>query len=66
MPFITETVENLKTQTDEVMNTGDTSDVVFVMLIVVVLWAFSKFTAFILKGIGAVIIALGLYTLFFA
>tara|TARA_R100000231_G_C5317907_1_gene162483 strand:+ start:774 stop:974 length:201 start_codon:yes stop_codon:yes gene_type:complete len=66
MPFITETVENLKTQTDEVMNTGDTSDVVFVMLIVIVLWAFSKFTAFILKGIGAVILALGFYTLFFA
>ena len=42
MPFITETVENLKTQTEEVMSTGDTSDVVFVMLIVVVLWAFSK------------------------
>ena len=38
MPFITETVENLKTQTEEVMSTGDTSDVVFVMLIVVVLW----------------------------
>ncbi len=68
MPFITETVEEtideIKTHTDDLVNTGDTSDVVFVMLIVLVLWAFSKFTAIILKSIGAIILALGLYTLF--
>tara|TARA_R110000824_G_scaffold247627_2_gene436675 strand:- start:1674 stop:1886 length:213 start_codon:yes stop_codon:yes gene_type:complete len=68
MPFITETVEetisDLKTQTDDLVNTGDKSDVVFVILIVVVLWAFSRFTAIILKSVGAIIVALGLYTLF--
>ena len=41
MPFITETVEEtideIKTHTDDLVNTGDSSDVVFVMLIVLVL-----------------------------
>ena len=68
MPFITETVEEtigeIKTHTDDLVNTGDKSDVVFVILIVVVLWAFSRFTAIILKSVGAIIVALGLYTLF--
>jgi hypothetical protein len=38
-------------------------DVLFVIMIVLLLFAFSKITSFIFRGIGVVIIALGIYTL---
>ena len=68
MPFIVKPIEEIKTEilnpTVDKINQGDKMDVVLVMLIVLLMFVFRSITAFLLKAIGAVIIAIGLYTLF--
>lgn len=46
------------------INEGDKMDIVLVLLIVLSLFVFQRFTALILKFIGILIIAGGVYTLF--
>ena len=68
MPFIVKPIEEIKTEilnpTVDKINEGDKMDVVLVILIVLLMFVFRSITAFLLKAIGAVIIAIGLYTLF--
>ena len=68
MPFIVKPIEEIKTEilnpTVDKINQGDKMDVVLVILIVLLMFVFLSITAFLLKAIGAVIIAIGLYTLF--
>ena len=68
MPFIVKPIEEIKTEilnpTVDKINQGDKIDVVLVILIVLLMFVFRSITAFLLKAIGAVIIAIGLYTLF--
>ena len=68
MPFIVKPIEEIKTEilnpTVDKINQGDKMDVVLVLLIVLLMFVFRSITAFLLKAIGAVIIAIGLYTLF--
>ena len=68
MPFIVKPIEEIKTEilnpTVDKINQGDKMDVVLVILIVLLMFVFPSITAFLLKAIGAVIIAIGLYTLF--
>ena len=68
MPFIVKQIEEIKTEilnpTVDKINQGDKMDVVLVILIVLLMFVFRSITAFLLKAIGAVIIAIGLYTLF--
>ena len=68
MPFIVKPIEEIKTEilnpTVDKINQGDKMDVVLVILIVLLMFVFRGITAFLLKAIGAVIIAIGLYTLF--
>ena len=68
MPFIVKPIEEIKTEilnpTVDKINQGDKIDVVLVILIVLLMFVFRGITAFLLKAIGAVIIAIGLYTLF--
>ena len=68
MPFIVKPIEEIKTEilnpTVYKINQGDKMDVVLVILIVLLMFVFRSITAFLLKAIGAVIIAIGLYTLF--
>jgi hypothetical protein len=68
MPFIVKPIEEIKTEilnpTIDKINQGDKMDVVLVILIVLLMFVFRSITAFLLKAIGAVIIAIGLYTLF--
>ena len=68
MPFIVKPIEEIKTEilnpTVDKINQGDKMDVVLVILIVLLMFVFRSITAFLLKAIGAVIIAIGLYTLF--
>ena len=68
MPFIVKPIEEIKTEilnpSVDKINQGDKMDVVLVILIVLLMFVFRSITAFLLKAIGAVIIAIGLYTLF--
>jgi hypothetical protein len=68
MPFIVKPIEEIKTEilnpTVDKINQGDKMDVVLVILIVLLMFVFRSITAFLFKAIGAVIIAIGLYTLF--
>ena len=68
MPFIVKPIEEIKTEilnpTVDKINQGDKMDVVVVILIVLLMFVFRSITAFLLKAIGPVIIAIGLYTLF--
>ena len=68
MPFIVKSIEEIKTEilnpTVDKINQGDKMDVVLVILIVLLMFVFRSITAFLLKAIGAVIIAIGFYTLF--
>lgn len=67
MPFIVKPIEEIKTEiinpTVDKINQGDKMDVVLVILIVLLMFVFRGITAFLLKAIGVVIIAAGLYTL---
>ena len=68
MPFIVKPIEEIKTEilnpTVDKINQGDKMDVVLVILIVLLMFVFRGITTFLLKAIGAVIIGVGLYTLF--
>ena len=68
MPFIVKSIEEIKTEilnpTVDKINQGDKMDVVLVILIVLLMFVFRGITTFLLKAIGAVIIGVGLYTLF--
>lgn len=65
MPLVTETVEHAKNVVSEPkqLSSGDKFDVLFVLMIVLLLFAFKNVTAFIMKAIGALILILGTYTL---
>ena len=60
---VEEIQEQVLNPTIDKINEGDKMDVVLVILIVALMFVFRSITAFILKLIGAVIIAAGLYTL---
>ncbi len=65
MPLVTETVEHAKNVVSEPkqLSSGDKFDVLFVLMIVLLLFAFKNVTAFIMKAAGALILILGTYTL---
>jgi len=72
MPFSVKPIEETITQVEqqvsniniEKFTNSEKFDVLFVIMIVLLMFAFSRFTAVIFKLIGAVIIGLGVYTLF--
>lgn len=72
MPFsvkpIEETIAQVEQQVSDIniekFTNSEKFDVLFVIMIVLLMFAFSRFTAVIFKLIGAVIIGLGVYTLF--
>lgn len=65
MPLVTETVEQTKEvlSSPKQMSSGDKFDVLFVLMIVLLMFAFKNITAFIMKALGALILILGTYTL---
>ena len=60
---VEEIQEQVLNPTIDKINEGDKMDVVLVILIVALMFVFRGITAFLLKAIGVVIIAAGLYTL---
>ena len=65
MPLVTETVQQTKEvlSSPKQMSSGDKFDVLFVLMIVLLMFAFKNITAFIMKASGVLILILGTYTL---
>ena len=65
MPLVTETVEQTKEvlSSPKQMSSGDKFDVLFVLMSVLLIFAFKNITAFIMKASGVLILILGTYTL---
>lgn len=67
MPFIMKPIEEVKSNIEEIRNDSFSNtekfDVLLVVMIILLMFAFKNVTAFIMKMIGALIIGLGLYTL---
>jgi len=73
MPLVTEEIKEVKDivlqqvdQPDMFKLGGNNSDVVFLLIIGLILFFFSKFVGIIIKIIGIIIIMLCVYTLFVA
>jgi|LauGreDrversion4_2_1035121.scaffolds.fasta_scaffold420909_2 hypothetical protein len=65
MPLTLQTVQEVKTVAKEApsFSSGEKMDVLFVIMIVLLMFAFKNITAFIMKGAGLIVLGLGLYTL---
>ncbi len=68
MPLVTKQIEEVKHDViDPVIksiSSHEKFDVIFVIMIVLLLFAFKNVTAFIIKTLGIVFVMAGLYTLF--
>jgi len=65
MPLTLQTVQEVKTVAKEApsFSSGEKMDVLFVIMIVLLLFAFKNVTAFLMKGAGLIVLGLGVYTL---
>ena len=68
MPIITQPIEEVKEYIDEHMplelTTGDIADVWLVVFIGMLMYFFSNFVSLLIKVGGAILVILGLYTIF--
>lgn len=70
MPIITQPIEEVKEYIDDntplQLTSGDIADVWLVIFIGVLMYFFSNFISLIIKVGGAILVILGLYTIFLA
>ena len=68
MPFVIKPIEEIKSNVEEMQvdsfSNNEKFDVLLVIMIVLLMFAFKNVTAFIMKLVGALIVGLGVYTLF--
>ena len=68
MPIITQPIEEVKEYIDEhtplELTTGDIADVWLVVFIGMLMYFFSNFVSLLIKVGGAILVILGLYTIF--
>jgi len=70
MPIITEPIEEVKEYIEDntplELTTGDIADVWFVIFLGMLMYFFSNFVSLLIKVGGAILVILGLYTIFLA